>query len=501
MVLRTPCFSQRRPEVMTRSRRQSGRLRRLRRLHSSMSSISEIAAKPPAAWNASRRAKIAWSPVATPVSRERRFITPAMTRSSGDRPSISTSKRPQTRRDRSRPLSTTWSASAGSRVSTWRKSSTSPDAFSAPAFICGPRPGCAAMTRSARSRARGMVASRLPPSTTITSVPSERRIESASRAAAMPSPSLRTGMMIESFDMMRSRPDCVHVFGRRRHDELAADVGQPRRPATGRGRSDAGRIALSLGRLSERAAATRPLAGGASVAVAGNPDRLARDLGVEQVREVRPLAPIVFERQIQHLVEIAIVDIAPPIDGDEISAHHVLEIGVEMSVAQQIDVAIELSLGDKDRAEPLDGHVCKRIEPIELDAVTLAEHALVIGFQRLLRRRQRWPLRIIDKIEHKPGFGPAIAQLVEALQAAQRTFEHPLATLAIHVVLEIARHGCGDLDLLAGEELGEVLLSGHFKDRQIAAIHHLHVHLARRAHQLAKVLVEFRRAAGDVERR
>src|SRR3954470_23261360 len=103
----------------------------------------------------------------------------------------------------------------------------------------------------------------------------------------------------------------------------------------------------SLRRLSECAAATRPLAGGASVAVAGNPDRLARDLGVEQVREVRPLAPIVFERQIPHLVEIEIVEIAPPIDGDEISAHHVLEIGVEMSVAKQIDVAIELALGDK----------------------------------------------------------------------------------------------------------------------------------------------------------
>ena len=48
---------------------------------------------------------------------------------------------------------------------------------------------------------------------------------------------------------------------------------------------------------------------------------------------------------------------------------------------------------------------------------------------------------------------------------------------------------------------GEVLLSRHFKNRQIAAIHHVHAHLARGAHQLAKVRVEFRRAAGDVERR
>ena len=120
---------------------------------------------------------------------------------SGDWPSISASKCPQTRPDRSRPLSTTWSASAGSRVSAWRKSRTSPEALSAPAFICSPRPRGAAMTWSARSRARWIVASRLPPSTTITSVPSARRTASASSAATMPSPSLSTGMMIESFDM------------------------------------------------------------------------------------------------------------------------------------------------------------------------------------------------------------------------------------------------------------------------------------------------------------
>ena len=68
------------------------------------------------------------------------------------------------------------------------------------------------MTRSARSRARWMVASRLPPSTTITSVPSARRTASASSAAAMPSPSLSTGMMIESFDMTMISAELVSRF-------------------------------------------------------------------------------------------------------------------------------------------------------------------------------------------------------------------------------------------------------------------------------------------------
>ena len=40
-----------------------------------MSSISAIGGKPPASLNTSRFTKIAWSPVAMPVSRERRFIS------------------------------------------------------------------------------------------------------------------------------------------------------------------------------------------------------------------------------------------------------------------------------------------------------------------------------------------------------------------------------------------------------------------------------------------
>ncbi len=53
-----------------------------------MSSISAISGKPPTDWNASRFTNIAWSPVAMPVSRERRFMSqPTMIRS-GLLPSI-----------------------------------------------------------------------------------------------------------------------------------------------------------------------------------------------------------------------------------------------------------------------------------------------------------------------------------------------------------------------------------------------------------------------------
>jgi hypothetical protein len=80
MVRSTPRDSQRRPEVRTRSRRQAGGpLRFIVRLKAT-SSMSAIAGNPA---KASRRTKMAWSPVAIPVSRERRFMAKATALSAG----------------------------------------------------------------------------------------------------------------------------------------------------------------------------------------------------------------------------------------------------------------------------------------------------------------------------------------------------------------------------------------------------------------------------------
>src|SRR5262249_246086 len=84
-------------------------------------------------------------------------------------------------------------------------------------------------------------------------------------------------------------------------------------------------------------------------------------------------------------------------------------------------------------------------------------------------------------------------------QAANGRFEHALAALAVDILFEVAGKRSDDLDPLAREEFGEVLLAGDFEHGEIAAIHHAHTHGARRAHQSAEVRVEFRRAAGDVE--
>src|SRR5262249_52913724 len=200
------------------------------------------------------------------------------------------------------------------------------------------------------------------------------------------------------------------------------------------------------------------------------------DLGRKHTGQVPALARVVFERQIEHLIKTAVENIPPPIDRNQVSAHHVVEIGIEVRALQQSEVAIELAVGNKDRAETLDRHVGERIELVENNAVALVEHAFVVVFERLLRRRQRRSLGIVDEIEHEPGLRAPIAQPVQDFQAADGRFEHALAALAVDILFEVAGKRSDDLDPLAREEFGEVLLPGDFEDGEIAAIYHAHAH-------------------------
>ena len=197
VVRAIPPASQRRLEVTAGARgRTGGRIRRRRR-HSSTSSSRARSANPPMARKRSRATKIAWSPVAMPLSRERREIMRSMTRKAGCTPESRTGKLPQPGRSPS-ASNTARSASPGSFVSACRNTNTSPVATSAPAFIWRARPRGAARTRSASPAARSRVPSVLPPSETMTSCPRSRRGRSASSAAPMTPASSRAGTTMES---------------------------------------------------------------------------------------------------------------------------------------------------------------------------------------------------------------------------------------------------------------------------------------------------------------
>jgi putative IMPACT (imprinted ancient) family translation regulator len=71
----------------------------------------------------------------------------------------------------------------------------------------------------------------------------------------------------------------------------------------------------------------------------------------------------------------------------------------------------------------------------------------------------------------------------------------------IDQLLGVAGKRRHDRDFVVGEEPGEVFLARLEEHREVAAVDHVHAEAARRAHQVAKVRVQLRRAAGDVERR
>ena len=152
----------------------------------------------------------------------------------------------------------------------------------------------------------------------------------------------------------------------------------------------------------------------------------------------RRSAAAVAHRHTEHLVEVAVEQITLPVDGDQRTAHDLFEILVAVRRPQPRHVVGKLALGNQRAAEARDRHVGERVEPVEHDAEVLAELALVIGLELRLRRRQRWPLRVVDEVQRQVAAGEAVTQRVEALQSADALVEDAVAALPVDVFHRIA---------------------------------------------------------------
>ena len=252
---------------------------------------------------------------------------------------------------------------------------------------------------------------------------------------------------------------------------------------------------------SERAAAARALSGGAPVAVVAHGDRASVEVLAEGIAQVGTRSPRDAQRQAEHLVEVAIVEVALPIDRDHRAAHHRIEVRLAVRPAQEPHVIAELPLRHQRGAEPLDRHVGDRVEPVEGDAEFLAEDALVVALELRLRRRQARPLRVVDEVDGEPGALGAVAQRIQQAQRVDALLVDALAALAVDELGRIAGQRGDDRHALAGEKPGEIFLARLEEDREVAAVDHLRAAAARAAHQVAEMRVQLRSAAGHVERR
>src|SRR5262249_2288491 len=150
-------------------------------------------------------------------------------------------------------------------------------------------------------------------------------------------------------------------------------------------------------------------------------------------------------------------------------------------------------------AEAGDRHVGKRVQPVEHDAVA-AKHAPVVLLELFLTGRQGRPLRVVYQVEDKAGVRMRIAGRVQFAQRAQARLKYASTTLTIDVVLEIARQRCDHLHAVGGEKGDQLFLPGLLGDGEVAAVHDVHAERARLRDEIAKMRVELRRSARDIER-
>jgi hypothetical protein len=92
--------------------------------------------------------------------------------------------------------------------------------------------------------------------------------------------------------------------------------------------------------------------------------------------------------QIEHLIEIAIVQPSIPSDGDRVSAHHARNGERIKRLGQSFHVLFVVARSQQKLQKSADGHVRDAEEVIELDAKLLIEGASKVSRQRA-RRRER----------------------------------------------------------------------------------------------------------------
>lgn len=106
--------------------------------------------------------------------------------------------------------------------------------------------------------------------------------------------------------------------------------------------------------------------------------------------------------QIEHLIEIAIVQSSVPSDGNCVSAHQVRDgLWIER-LGQPLHVVFIVSGSQEKLQEPADRHVRDAEEVVELDAKLMIESAAKVGFQRSLGGGRNAPTGLLTRFRTKP---------------------------------------------------------------------------------------------------
>ena len=122
---------------------------------------------------------------------------------------------------------------------------------------------------------------------------------------------------------------------------------------------------------------TGPRPGGATVTML-----VEHDVAIFQYGQIE-VVEVVLARyfQVEHLVEVAVVEEAVPADGDGVAAHDAADgAGIE-GVEQALHVVFVLAVVEQKIEKPADRHVGDGVKAVELHIVLAFELALELGFE------------------------------------------------------------------------------------------------------------------------
>ena len=244
--------------------------------------------------------------------------------------------------------------------------------------------------------------------------------------------------------------------------------------------------------------AARAVSGRASEAVPAGGDGPPREFIPVQFFDPATLGG---DRQFEHLVEVAIVQVAKPVDRQRRTAHD-MRHGLRIEAVDQLPHVGLVLLGLQQVVEKAaDRQVGDRMQLVEDNVVARLQLATIGVFQLGLIGWQRRSDRVVDQRQPQTAICFAVPKLVENPQRVDRTLKDPIPALSIAVVFQVTGQRRDHFDLVVGQELGEIAIAVGDQDGQVAAIDDAPVEGVRLLHKPAEVRIHFRSTAGDVERR
>ena len=116
----------------------------------------------------------------------------------------------------------------------------------------------------------------------------------------------------------------------------------------------------------------------------------------------------VWRGQMDHLVEIAVVDSSLPVDADQRAAHDVRDcLWIEI-IYQQLHVGFSFTASLEVVREAVDWEVGQCEELIECDSELVLELGSVLRLQGRLRGREKCSSRVVDEVELQRRVGPSV---------------------------------------------------------------------------------------------